>query len=121
MKPTNAIFMLLIWLAGARTAQAAEVRSADSSKGPVYEGGSLRDPFVPVNSVEPNKKKKVESIAYALEGLVWESRKPQAIVNGQIVQKGSLVGQAEVMDIDEKGVKMKLNGKQFWLKPREND
>lgn len=84
-----------------------------------YEG--QRDPFgVPAvrNIIKPDVKNEISNISFALEGLLWETERPQAIINGKIVEKGDNVQGAEVLAIDKKGVRMRYKGQEFILRPR---
>ena len=85
-----------------------------------YDGSAGRDPFKAMQAQTPSpRKKKAKAESYTLEGLIWQTSAPQAIINGQIVRKGSRVSTAEVIDISEKGVKIKVEGKHSLLKPKE--
>lgn len=98
---------------------AALVFAASPAAAVEFEGPALRDPFSP-SGKQPEKgvKGKIGEIGFTLEGLIWQSERPQAIVSGKIVEPGSTVNDAEVLDITEKGVKMRYKGQVFILKPR---
>jgi hypothetical protein len=113
--PLAALGVLLLSLAV--PASAAEKPAAPGRV--TYEGASIRDPFQWASEpVKAEARKAVGEMTFTLEGLVWRSDRPQAIINGQIVGKGGKIGTAEILDITEKGVKMQAKGQQFWLKPR---
>ena len=71
-----------------------------------------------VRGAENDVKSEISNITFTLEGLLWESDRPQAIVNGRIVEKGGNVQGAEVLAIDQKGVRMRYKGQEFILRPR---
>ncbi|GEM_PF-2767002 len=79
---------------------------------------AVRDPFNFSGAGPVQKTDKPKQTGYTLEGIVWMSDRPQAIVNGKIVERGSKLDNAEILDIDEKGVKMRVDGKELLLKPR---
>ena len=100
---------------------------ASSLRAPVeYSGSGLRDPFEEVGGVnvaasegEPVVTGRENAMAPAnsavLEGLLWNSRSPHAIISGQVVQVGSRVGQAQVVRIDKNGVILSYNGREQLL------
>ena len=98
------------------------VGAADAPREVRYGGPDQRDPFLyPEQKVVPEKeaaKEEISNLTFALEGLIWESDRPQAIINGKIVEPGGNIEGAEVLDIDEKGVKMRYKGQEFILHPR---
>ncbi len=87
-----------------------------------YSGAGQRDPFMsPAQKASPEKedaKEEISNLTFALEGLIWESDHPQAIINGKILEVGGGVQGAEVLDIDENGVKMRYKGQEFILHPK---
>ena len=79
-----------------------------------YQASSLRDPFERTGGHEG--KPQAEWTDLTLEGLIWQSEQPQAIVNGEVVQVGSQVQDAEVVSIDQEGVKLRRRGSEFYLR-----
>ena len=83
-----------------------------------YTGRSVRDPFDSANQ-GMTVKDEIVAMNLSLEGLVWNSDKPRAIINGQIVKVGQKVVEAEVLDIKKDGVKMRYKGMDFYLRLRK--
>ena len=79
----------------------------------------MRDPFMSLlpkerESVVSNPGLPIED-GYQLQGILWNSEKPQAIVNGEVVTEGSAVGGAQVIRIEKKGVTLSVNGHEVLL------
>jgi hypothetical protein len=93
--------------------------------GAVYKASQHRDPFqLPAlfsGSAESSGEKKEQAVEWRLEGLIWGSDSPQAIVNGKIIEKGSRLGEAEVLQITEEGVRLKFQGKETLLRQTGKD
>lgn len=84
-----------------------------------YNGYNYRDPFQSEQQMVTGEAgKKINLKSLSLEGFVWNSDKPQAIINGKIVKRGSKIGNAEVVDIQKEGVKLRYQGQEFYLKRR---
>lgn len=113
MNARPAVFAILISVAAAASAAEAPVEA-------VYGGEGQRNPFAaPSQGPAPvDAKEEIANLTFSLEGLIWESDRPQAIINGKIVEPGADVQGAEVLDIDKKGVKMRYKGQVFILRPR---
>lgn len=88
-----------------------------------YTGRQFKDPFFYAALSEGEAPDTGEQAAAAMtvEGLLWNTNVPQAIVNGRVVQRGGKIGNAEVLDISKDGVKIRLNGNEFMLKKRTKD
>lgn len=90
----------------------------------VYEGASYRDPFTASPEGKDKEKEAVRTqigqMSFTLEGVLWKGTMPQAIVNGKIVTEGSRVGEAEVLEITQNGVKMRFKNQTFVLRPKGN-
>lgn len=86
-----------------------------------YTGYSLKDPFHEESYKGEEghgvvkTKEGVQSSSFVLEGVVWNSKRPQAIMNGKIVELGGKIGDAEITAIDKKGVKIRTRGQEFYL------
>ena len=102
--------------AGSMAAQAAAVE---------YTGAAHRDPFKsqlpvkqPAKTEEklPIKNEPVTVDFLTVSGVVWNSERPQAIINGKVVTVGSEVGGAEVVAISEAQVQVRYKGQLFVLK-----
>ena len=55
--------------------------------------------------------------AFELSGLIWDSDRPQAILNGQIVNIGDRLDQWTVLHIDKQGVEVGQKNKVFLIEP----
>lgn len=92
-----------------------------------YTGRGLRDPFespfelfVPLE--EAPKEKKGAPIAGGLthlvvQGMIWDSKIPQAIINDTVVRPGEVIEGAEILDIRKEGVYVLYEGNQYILRP----
>ena len=106
------LFCLMVWQVFGVSSQAEAVQ---------YTGYSLRDPFYDESyGVEEGRgivktQEGVQSSPYVLQGVVWSSKRPQAILNGKIVELGGKIGDAEITAIDKKGVKIRTRGQEFYL------
>jgi hypothetical protein len=83
-----------------------------------YTADNLRDPF----EVEPiEEEDKVVSPPIAsqpplpslnIQGIIWGSELPQAIINNQVVKIGDVVQGARIVDISQAGITVFYNGRQ---------
>jgi hypothetical protein len=83
-----------------------------------YTGFQHRDPFTDPERQSDNDREGFSVRSLNLEGFVWNSGKPQAIINGKVVKEGGKIGDAEVLQIGKDGVKMRYRGQEFLLKRR---
>jgi hypothetical protein len=67
------------------------------------------DPTLPATPPEPAKPE------YLLEGIVFDSNNPMAIINGVIVSPGDYVNGATVLEIHMNSVVLNVNGEQITL------
>lgn len=56
----------------------------------------------------------------SMEGLVWGSERPTAIINGKVVRVGEEISGAKVVEINKEGVTVLFNGKMYEIKPQRN-
>ena len=84
-----------------------------------YTSGNLRDPFE--SPFEMGDEVATESVVglpqLQVQGMIWGSAMPQAIVNNTIVKIGEIVDGAEILDIRKEGVYVLYEGKQYILRP----
>lgn len=70
---------------------------------------------------EPMEKKPpfaLVSSQMTITGLIWNSDRPQAIVNGRVVDIGDTISEkVEVVAIRKEGIDVMFEGEQFTLKP----
>lgn len=82
-----------------------------------YFGGNYRDPFL---SALPQEKRveKVEKVNppdLKLQGIVWGTDKPRAIINGIVLGKGDKIGEAEILEIKKEGIEFIYKEHLFFL------
>jgi hypothetical protein len=91
-----------------------------------YESSYLRDPFqnpmeemVTRNiSIEPDLPQiKPELTHLHVQGMIWGTNRPQAIINGQVVRQGDVIEGAEVLDVQKEGVYVLYMGNRYVLTP----
>ncbi|MFA5093444.1 MAG: general secretion pathway protein GspB [Candidatus Omnitrophota bacterium] len=83
-----------------------------------YRSAQLRDPFVSVltNEAKPAnqglamEKPKIDPNKFKVQGLIWGSKLPQTIINGTVLRIGDFIEEAEVLEIDKKGVVLSISG-----------
>ena len=52
-----------------------------------------------------------------ITGIIWNSDRPQAIINGEIIDIGDKISNAEVLDIRKSGVEVSFEGSTKIFKP----
>jgi len=84
-----------------------------------YKSTQLRDPFVSVLKSEAKpvnqglgglERPKIDPNKFKVQGLIWGSKFPQAIINGTVLRIGDFIDEAEVIEIDKKGVTLSISG-----------
>ncbi|MCG3176040.1 MAG: hypothetical protein MOGMAGMI_00978 [Candidatus Omnitrophica bacterium] len=83
-----------------------------------YTGRAHRDPFDETTSVS-SVKDEIGAMGLTLEGVVWNTAEPRAIVSGKIVKIGGRLNGIEILDISREGVKMRYKGQEFYLRKRK--
>jgi len=102
------------------------------SKLPERKPEIVEEVIVPaVNEIPPIAEKKVEVItqpipiikppSLTINGLVWNSEFPQAIVNNQIVKLGDTIEGVTVVGIHREGIDITFAGVQFTISKDTND
>ncbi len=82
----------------------------------------VSEPVVPINAEEPPAKVlEPENILppapaeplpnLNILGLIWDTDRPQAIINGQIVGIGDVVSEVKIIDIQKTGIKVLFQGR----------
>jgi hypothetical protein len=99
----------------------------------IYNADNFRDPFLPqIHSVKITKtpvekempkvgnkvENKVQLPKLTIQGMVWNTKRPQAIIDGQVFKIGDTVKEAEIIGIDREGVKFLYKDKIFIKKPK---
>jgi type II secretory pathway component PulC len=126
-KPVIFIFILTAAINIKLIAQAEETTIEGVIVRPVmeYKSVKMRDPFktylikeepveVPQDNAEPVKIE-FDTEKLKVQGIIWGSKVPQAIINDRVVTIGSLIEGAEVLSIDKKGITLNFHGSIFNL------
>ncbi|MBM3249838.1 MAG: hypothetical protein FJZ09_03200 [Candidatus Omnitrophica bacterium] len=98
------------------------IRPQDQIERPAveYKATDLRDPFLelgkdvqmPSSQITPAKEA-VQPPPLKVQGLIWGSSLPQAIINDSVVKQGDTIGGARIIDIDKNGVVVEFQGQEF--------
>ena len=119
--------LILAMAAGASFASAQLETVPDNAAFTTYEADSYRDPLMPQIEKEITKAQEVtiegapvEEVKLELnvQGMVWNSDKPEAIIEGQVFQLGDEIREAKIIEITKDGVKLLYKGKIITAKPR---
>lgn len=68
----------------------------------------------------PIQKKEEPIPKLDLTGLIWNSDRPQAIINGQVVSVGDTVSEVKITAINKSGVDIEFKGKTLTISPETN-
>lgn len=71
---------------------------------------NIPTPVIPQENIAPP--------SFNIQGLIWNTSLPQAIVDNQVVKVGDMINGAEVLDITKEGVTVKYQNNEFILKPQ---
>ena len=86
-----------------------------------YRPGPRRDPRLPAIQEEPKEDPEEilarETANISLTGLIWDSDKPQAIVNGEVMAIGDKIGDMTIVGIDSTGIEVEFKGQRKRIKP----
>jgi hypothetical protein len=90
-----------------------------------YKSGNLRDPFKTYLTKEAPKeisqvnadlaKPELDLGKLKVQGVIWGSQTPQAIINDRVLMIGDLIEGAQIMSIDKKGITLSFNGEAYDL------
>ncbi len=73
-----------------------------------YAGQKFRDPFGLVNQPQPKQSQTAtRKSPLVLQGLVWNAKQPQAVINGKVVQAGSVLNDVKILEVTKEGVRAK--------------
>jgi len=56
---------------------------------------------------------------FTINGLVWDTDHPQAIVNNNIIDKGEFVGQWKVINIEKQGITVQYRNYEYLIEPQQ--
>lgn len=89
-----------------------------------YTSGGLRDPLKNIlkeEKVSPVLEPVEEEVIYLpplyVQGMVWGVEPVKAIINNQVVGKGDVILEVQVLDIKKDGVYLLYKGEQFVIRP----
>lgn len=86
-----------------------------------YTSDSLRDPFKPYLQREekgaPSGESPGEEIPpdLVVQGIIWGSSLPQAIINNTVVKVGDMIEEARILEISKEGVTVFFKNRQYKL------
>ena len=66
---------------------------------------------------QPKPKPVVTAPNLNISGLVWNSNRPQAIINGQVVSIGDTINDVKIVNIKKTGVEISYQGVTMTIKP----
>lgn len=111
------------------------VHEPEQASGAEIIANPLNDPFLPqtprpappadvapdaqpaggIPSTAPPAKQKpaVQKPSLTISGIIWNSDRPQAIVNNQVVDVGTTVGDTTVLAINKTGIDVLYSGEKF--------
>lgn len=95
---------------------------------------AIRDPFTPQIPQDAKPTQPIAAIStpaivpeqaipvpqFIVSGMIWNSRKPAAIVNDQVVAIGDQISNWAVSQITKDGVNMTFEQQNLWIKPIVN-
>lgn len=84
-----------------------------------YKAEGLKDPFQGVkkkaDEKSPQETVKVQLPVLTVQGIVWGSTLPQAIINNRVLKIGDTIEGARVIDVNKDGVTLFYGGQQYNL------
>ena len=82
-----------------------------------YTAEQLRDPFVSLLPQEVSADSSPKALpSLRLQGLMYGSVRPRAIIEGKVVKEGDHVGEVEVVQILRDGVLLTYQNRRFFLR-----
>lgn len=84
----------------------------------VYDSHGKKDPFGPpvVTTAEKTDEEVLSGVK--LEGIIWDEKKPLAVINDKVVAAGDEVGGAKVIEIKQHEVLFDVDGQIVQVKLR---
>ncbi|MEE9316452.1 MAG: hypothetical protein V3U97_05020 [bacterium] len=90
-----------------------------------YTSQDLRDPFQspfelykPVGEPEGKPPSVIGGLSQLeVQGIVWGSKPPQAIINNTVLKAGEVIEGAEILSIRKEGVYVLYEGREYILRP----
>ncbi len=81
-----------------------------------YRGRDFRNPFRALLPAKIDKIQSGEAVApppLVITGVVWNVRKPSAIVDGQLVGLGDVINEAEIVAIERQAIRVRYHQQEF--------
>jgi len=78
-----------------------------------FNTNTRRETLTPA-PVQPPKA--IQMPQLVISGIIWNTDKPQAIVNGQVVEEGDTVSKAKIIAINKDGIEVSFSGKKAMIK-----
>ena len=85
-------------------------------KGPTTEK-PVKKPKLPKPIATPLVTPKRPLPNVTINGIIWNSNRPQAIINGRIVDIGDTISEIQIIDIQKTGIDGLFDGKNVTLQP----
>ncbi len=84
---------------------------------------SKRDPFKDlfqlylyrIRLVKSEEKLEIPLPKLTIEGIIWNSDMPQAIVDGRVVRIGDVIKNVEIVNIEKRGITVNFNGEKVLI------
>lgn len=97
----------------------------DPNTGDNYSDGSFNDQLlipIPEGNIQPQPAAVPEPVkptppALTLNGIVWNTDRPQAIINDQVLSQGDTIEGARIVSIRKSGINLVFENENFTLKP----
>ena len=82
-----------------------------------YGAQGFKDPFrgYRKKTVDGVDTKSITLPSLVIQGVVWGSETPQAIINNKVVKPGDTIENVHIVDITKKGIDVMFEGRQFNL------
>jgi len=76
----------------------------------------ITDPVI----VEPPEPVEIPMPEIDITGIIWNAERPQAIINGQIIDVGDKILDIEIMDIQKTGIEGLFHGRPVMIKAQRS-
>ena len=102
----------------------AQLKSQSKPVEVLYTSADLRDPFL--SPFEKGESRAIQGAGPAtvpvlsnlkVQGMVWGSQMPQAIINNMVLSVGDVIEGAEIIDVRKDGVYLLFEGRQYIIRP----
>lgn len=115
------LFVVILLLLSSFLLEAQVKAKKSGAKEVEYTSQDLRDPFRSPFEMEKVLDKGVAPEAglsqLQVQGMVWSSKMPQAIINDTVVRIGEVIEGAEILDIRKEGIYVLYQGRQYIIRP----